>query len=58
MQKIHLGKYDIEKLSKEDLSSYFEKAFNNPIVIQMINNSSSLSQVSTRFNNYGNILQA
>ncbi len=58
MQKIHLGKYDIEKLSKEDLSSYFEKAFNNPIVIQMINNSSSLSQVSTRFNNFGNILQA
>ena len=58
MQKIKWDKYEIEKLSKEDISSYFEMAYNNPIVKNMLNSSSSLSRATSNFQNFGNVLQA
>ena len=58
MQKIRWDKYEIEKLSKEDISSYFEMAYNNPVVKDMLNNSSSLSRATSNFQYFGNILQA
>ena len=58
MQKIRWDKYEIEKLSKEDISSYFEMAYNNPIVKNMLNSSSSLSRATSNFQNFGNVLQA
>ncbi len=58
MKKIVCGTNEIEKLSKEDIAGYFERAFNNPVVKKMLNGSSSLSQASSNFEHFGNILQA
>ena len=58
MQKIKWDKYEIEKLSKEDISSYFEMAYNNPVVKNMLNDSPTLSRATSNFQNFGNVLQA
>ncbi len=58
MEKINCGIFEIEKLSKEDIALYFEKAFNNPTVINMLNSSQSLMDADSNFVRFGNILQA
>lgn len=57
MEKIVCGAYEIEKLNIKDIAGYFERAFNNPVVKKMLNGSSSLSQASSNFEHFGNMLQ-
>ncbi len=58
MQKIDCGKYRISKLSKEDIASYFEKAYRHPAVKNMLNTSLTLEKTQSNFKYFGNILQA
>lgn len=58
MKKITIGSDVINKLSERDMADYFERAFNNNHVQDMIRTSSSLSSVKSNFQNFGNILQA
>ena len=58
MEKIVCGMYEIKKLSLDDIAGYFERAFNNPVVKKMLNNSPSLSKASSNFEHFGNMLQA
>ncbi len=58
METIFVGSDKVKKLSKEDIALYFEKAFANPRVQHMITSADKLSSAESKFQHFGNMLQA
>ena len=58
METIQLEACEIRKLSSQDMADYFEKAFANPQVQHMIKSSEKLSAAESKFQHFGNVLQA